>query len=812
MVFQVEVRVPRSTKYRPDDATSLLKGLRAFVNSEGYDFQLLTIRTEGRSIVWRYEAPRENANVDHLQSVFNSFYPKAKLAVYEPVSEPIEPPYYQRVLVFQRNVDLPAWTPLRTAHDIRQSDPLGQIVQAMSEVRAGEVMRYDLVNWGSIRMGMADIDHALSQPIYEADPDYFIRGTNGNLFAILTRQFLHKISPDKRRVPIFSEHEEQVIRAKLEQSPAAFVAYLSLMTPDPDRLNWLSSVAVAFKSFAQNDYPMIADPVVFDHAIKTNEDKIHPNYLIGEVYTNSDDAQKRDDVSLYLAPEELAALWHLPHDAFNAPKVSWVDEEQAPLPQALHDLPDDAVKLGDGYADGKKRPARMLEEDRAMHMLITGQTGAGKSTLALNLIHQDIEQGRGVAVIDPKANLVQDILQRSIAAGREKDVVIWDLANVEYPPPLNFLLDGKGAANPEAVALLMAVFTKYFGSEFARKEMAETLQRSLETIMAEEQPTLRDVRKLLIDEQFRDSLVAKTSNIAVEEFWEEFEAMVRGQGPFFRPVLRRLRNLYGNELLYPILCNPAMLNVRELMEQKKIILFNLRPPKGQAPPTDDIGILGSIIMSAFQLAVSTDKLPEPYYLYVDEAHRFVTSALDDIFVMARSQNLRMVLITQYPKQLPTDTLQAVLENVGATFTFKCADETARIMKGRMAPQFEAADLVGMDLHKAAARILYEGHQLPAFLLETMPPPEPTANAEEREVWLRAQSDKRLNLKTSDEVRDWLDEKYPRRQSDPTSNVSDDEAYSSWAGEDDNPETNGGEDYEKPSAADENGDDGEDDII
>ena len=358
----------------------------------------------------------------------------------------------------------------------------------------------------------------------------------------------------------------------------------------------------------------------------------------------------------------------------------------------------------------------------------------------------------------------------------------------------------------------MAVFTKIYGREFASTQMAETLQRSFETIMAGELPTIRDVSKLLTDDHYRDDLIETADSEALDDFWHEFEAMTeRAQHDLYRPVLRRLRDLYGNKLLYPILCNPAMLNVRELMEQNKIILFNLRPPEGQAPPTEAISLLGSIILSSFQLAVLTRKLDNPFYLYVDEAHRFVTSALDDIFVMARSQNLRMVLITQYPKQLPTDTLQAVLENVGATFTFKCGDETARVMKGRMAPQFEASDLIEMDLYKAAARILYKGQQMPAFLLETPPPPTLPENAEAREADLRTRSDEREGRAALEKILKWLREKYPRKRNRKADTKTSDEAYSSWGGEDDSPEATG-EGYREPSEIGEGEDAEEGDMI
>jgi hypothetical protein len=46
------------------------------------------------------------------------------------------------------------------------------------------------------------------------------------------------------------------------------------------------------------------------------------------------------------------------------------------------------------------------------HLHVLGPTGTGKSTLLLNLIAQDIAAGRGCAVLDPKGDLMRDLLGR----------------------------------------------------------------------------------------------------------------------------------------------------------------------------------------------------------------------------------------------------------------------------------------------------------------------------------------------------------------------------------------------------------------
>ena len=61
---------------------------------------------------------------------------------------------------------------------------------------------------------------------------------------------------------------------------------------------------------------------------------------------------------------------------------------------------------------GQERPLALSPTDSLQHLHVLGPTGAGKSTLLLNLIVQDIAAGRGVVVIDPKGDLIEEVLQR----------------------------------------------------------------------------------------------------------------------------------------------------------------------------------------------------------------------------------------------------------------------------------------------------------------------------------------------------------------------------------------------------------------
>jgi DNA helicase HerA-like ATPase len=120
------------------------------------------------------------------------------------------------------------------------------------------------------------------------------------------------------------------------------------------------------------------------------------------------------------------------------------------------------VVLGTNIAPGRHQPVVLAESDRWSHVNIVGKTSVGKSTLMHNMIRQDIAAGRGVAVIDPHGKLVRDILRTSIPKRRVADVVVIDIANENYPPPLNPLVVAP-SARYVAVGQLMAVLDKLYG-------------------------------------------------------------------------------------------------------------------------------------------------------------------------------------------------------------------------------------------------------------------------------------------------------------------------------------------------------------
>ena len=95
--------------------------------------------------------------------------------------------------------------------------------------------------------------------------------------------------------------------------------------------------------------------------------------------------------------------------------------------------------LGTNDHAGETVEVRLSAEQRTRHTHIIGASGTGKSTLLFNLIQQDIENGEGVAVLDPHGDLIDRILG-IIPQARIDDVVLVDPSDAEYSIGFNILV------------------------------------------------------------------------------------------------------------------------------------------------------------------------------------------------------------------------------------------------------------------------------------------------------------------------------------------------------------------------------------
>jgi hypothetical protein len=202
---------------------------------------------------------------------------------------------------------------------------------------------------------------------------------------------------------------------------------------------------------------------------------------------------------------------------------------------------------------GMQRPLALSLPDSLRHLHVIGPTGAGKSTLLLGLITQDMQSGRGVIVVDPKGDLVADVLDR-VPEGRTGEVVLLDPADEERPVGLNLL--ARPSDSPELVVdQVVSIFHDLYRDSWGPRT-DDILRAALLTLVGVPGMTLAEVPLLLTDPGFRRPLVGRVNDpVALGPFWGWYESLSDGErtaaiGPVMNKLRtfllrRRLRNLLG---------------------------------------------------------------------------------------------------------------------------------------------------------------------------------------------------------------------------------------------------------------------------
>lgn len=193
--------------------------------------------------------------------------------------------------------------------------------------------------------------------------------------------------------------------------------------------------------------------------------------------------------------EELAGLVGWPIGVGQLPGLTLGTARLLPLASTV---PTTGTVIGDTLYPGQARPVALDVEARLRHVHVLGPTGTGKSTLLVNMIKSDLSVGRGVIVIDPKGDLVRDVLDR-VPAQRRGDVVVLDPADTERPVGLNPLRTADGGRGEVAVENLVGLFKSLYAASWGPRT-DDILRAALLTLSVggsfalTEVPLLRPIR------------------------------------------------------------------------------------------------------------------------------------------------------------------------------------------------------------------------------------------------------------------------------------------------------------------------------
>lgn len=324
----------------------------------------------------------------------------------------------------------------------------------------------------------------------------------------------------------------------------------------------------------------------------------------------------------------------------------------------------------------------------------------------------DIYQGYGLTVLDPKGGLVEqlinyipeEILDRVIYLDGLREIPI-DFLHWDTPLERSILADD-----------VMVTFERFSDSS-AGDQWKSILQYAILTIL-EARGSFLDIYYFLTRDDKQSQILARISDPDLLHYWTYEYPKLKGHSE--TSILTRMAKFLLTPSLKAMLGSAhPKLHIPTIIEEGKILLVNLNEVGEKAA-----NIIGTLLVSQIQQAIfkrKPEKYRAPYYVYVDEFQDFKSTAFAQILKKARGFGLGLTLVSLHPKQLG-DLIEDVKGCVTSYVFFKMAADQAHSFRGKLKP-YTPEDLEDMSKFTA----IYRGEHGTAQIINTQyPPPPPTA--------------------------------------------------------------------------------------
>jgi hypothetical protein len=693
----------------------------------GYYTLELAVQNSGSNIALYASVPR--VHIDIFEKLVHSYYPGA--AVEEATDDyNIFSATGTAIAGATASLKSPAIFPLNTDQAF-EHDPLTALIGSLSKLEvAGEgaaiqiIITNDIDNTNGLYQNIIDAAVAGKKvkDLYEDMTDSVARGVTKGL-----RAFLEIGKKDDQEKEKKTDTRGIELAQKKNQSQT-LTAGIRIITTGPS-LDRSKSILQTIKS-SFNQFTLVeSNGIEWSDVGATHIHEFARDFSFRSLQKNQ---------QLPLNVDELATLFHFPVALSTAPELKEISAVSAPAPTTM---PQSGVYLGTNTYRGKTTDIFLSKEDRVRHCYVIGQTGTGKTTILKNMAIQDIKNGNGVCFIDPHGSDLQDILA-NIPPDRIDDVIYFDPAYTARPMGLNML--EYDARYPEqkifVINELLAIFNKLFDMKVAGGPAFEQYFRNSAGLVMEDPEsgsTLLEIGRVLSDKAFRDMKLAKCKNPIIKQFWENAEKTTGEQSlaNFVPYITNKFDVFISNDIMRPVIAQQeSVLNFREIMDKRKILLVNLS--KGRLGDINShlIGLVlvGKITMAALSRVDMVGKgIINDFYLYIDEFQNVTTDSIATILSEARKYRLALTVAHQYIEQLEETIKNAIFGNVGSMIIYRVSPENAAVFEKQLEPTFTPSDILKLENFNAYAKILVNGVPEKPFNLRIPPPPKGNLSLSEK---------------------------------------------------------------------------------
>ena len=347
------------------------------------------------------------------------------------------------------------------------------------------------------------------------------------------------------------------------------------------------------------------------------------------------------------------------------------------------------------------------------HSIIFGSSGSGKSKLISLLINnirksESLRQKYKIVVIDPHASLENDI------GGLGK--VIDFKSSLDS---IDLFINNSDDIN-SSTELLLDLFKSLIADQYNSK-LERVLRHSIHLLLTNETFNFPNLRKLLLDLEYRNDLIRKLKyNLPVsviDFFLSDFNDLkTKAYGEAISPIIGFIDEM---EMIPVFNEEKNSENLKNTIHNNFLTLFSLDRTKLGDKVTKTIA---GLIMQQLLTIIQRQEIDEHIIFIIDEVAVVENPILSRYLSEARKYNLSLVLAGQYFNQISDELKNSIFANVINYFIFRVSKLDANVLVDNFNMKIPLDDsreqkiklLTELQTRECIVRIDSNGVLLPAF--------------------------------------------------------------------------------------------------
>lgn len=684
----LEVKLPKENEIKMDVAEQMFASFSALKPTGFWSFleisDLICFEIVGKLTEIRFYVSAPAKIIDLVEKTIYGYYPVADITK---VDEPNVFTEQGKVAFGAIKLEKASHFPLKTFKDM-PSDPISSVTSALSKMGEGD---------GAIVQFL----------IRPADAKW---KSGGRSFISTTKKA--ESNAEKAKYEVDPKDLERIDEKTSKPGFETIIrVVISAKTSDMADMH-LRNIMAAFKQFDSHQNSLTEANIFFKGGFMMNF--IYKFFPIWEPPFGK--------VSSIFSSDELGTLFHFPNKTIETPHIQWLKAKTAPVSSEVPQ--DGGTLMGTAYYRGLKRPVHIRLKDRMRHVYIIGKTGVGKSELLKEMIKQDIRDGKGVCVIDPHGDLIEDTL-RYIPPERAEDVIHFDPSDDERPLGLNLLECRTEQEKHFITSAIINLMYKLYDPQrtgIIGPRFEHSVRNAMLTVMAEPGATFIEIVRVLTDPKFVQELLPKVDDPIVRRFWtdqiaqtsdfhksETLDYIVSKFGRFI--TNKMMRNIIGQ--------SKSAIDFREIMDNGKILLINLSKGKLGEENSTFLGLVTvpKILAAAMSRADVPEDQRKDFFLYVDEFQNFATPDFAVILSEARKYHLGLTVANQFIGQMDEEVKNAVFGNVGTMICFRVGVSDANFIQREFQPLFTESDIINVERFHAYMKTIVNNEPVDPFSID-----------------------------------------------------------------------------------------------